>query len=288
MRANLRLPLSLITLLLVSTAAWAADKPKDDLQARRDALNKLLAEQWEYNLSTSPEFASILGDKRWNDQISDFSQAAIDADLAKSREFLTRFEAIDTTGFPEQEALNKELMVRGLKEGIEGARFKGWLMPVTQISGIHLMVPQFPPLLSFTTVKDYDDLITRYRKIPRVFDQTIGHMRAGMAAGLMPPKFLLEKVVGQVEGIAAMSPSSRPSPSRSPSSPRTSPRPSRSASARRCSLRSATRSSRPTPVRQVREGGVPRPRAAPSPACGPCPTARPATPGPSSSPRPRS
>ncbi|HKV10963.1 MAG TPA: DUF885 family protein [Thermoanaerobaculia bacterium] len=192
--------------LLVATAAWAAPvfAAPADLEARRDALNKLLAEQWEYGLSRAPEFASILGDKRWNDQISDFSQAALDADLAKARELLTRFEAIDTTGFPEQEVLNKELMVRGLKEQIEGARFKGWLMPVTQISGIHLQAPQFPAILTFTTVKDYDDLISRYKKFPGAFDQTIAHMRAGMAAGLMPPKFLLEKVVTQVEGIAAM------------------------------------------------------------------------------------
>jgi uncharacterized protein (DUF885 family) len=189
-------------LLLAATAAWAAPAPSD-LQARRDALDKLLAEQWEYTLSHAPEFASILGDKRWNDQISDFSQAAIDADLAKSREFLQRFEAIDTAGFPEQERLNKELMVRGLKEEIEGSKFKGWLMPVSQISGIHLQVPQFPALLTFTTVKDYDDLITRYKKLPVAFDQTIDHMRAGMAAGLMPPKFLLAKVVTQAEGIAA-------------------------------------------------------------------------------------
>jgi uncharacterized protein (DUF885 family) len=203
---------SLLALLILAsaTAVWAADAPKSDLEKRRDALNKLLAEQWEYTLSHAPEFASILGDKRWNDQVSDFSQAAIDADLAKSREFLKRFEAIDTTGFPEQEVLNKELMVRGLKEELEGAKFKGWLMPVNQMGGIHLGVPQFPPLLTFTTVKDYDDLITRYKKVPRAFDQTIDHMREGMTAGLMPPKFLLEKVVTQVEGIAAVPPEKSP------------------------------------------------------------------------------
>jgi uncharacterized protein (DUF885 family) len=196
-------------MLLAAAAVWAAPAPSD-LQARRDALDKLLAEQWEYTLSHSPEFASILGDKRWNDQISDNSQAAIDADLAKSRELLQRFQAIDTTGFPEQERLNQELMVRDLREGLEGAKFKGWLMPVNQISGIHLQVPQFPAMLSFTTVKDYDDLITRYKKLPQAFDQTIDHMRAGMAAGLMPPKFLLAKVVTQSEGIAAMTPEQSP------------------------------------------------------------------------------
>lgn len=207
----MRLKLFLITLLLlVSAAAWAADVPKDDLQARRDALNALLAEQWEYTLSHAPEFASILGDKRWNDQVSDFSQATIDADLAKSRDFLRRFEAIDTTGFPEQEVLNQELMVRGLKEDLEGSKFKGWQMPVNQMSGIHLLAPQLPSLLTYTSVKDYDDLITRYKKLPKVFDDTITHMREGMAAGLMPPKFLLEKVTAQVEGIASTPPEKSP------------------------------------------------------------------------------
>ena len=92
--------------------------------------------------------------------------------------------------------------MRGLKETLEGARFKDWLMPINQISGIHLMAAQFPSMLTFTTVKDYDDLITRYKKMPRVFDQTIDLMREGMATGVMPPKFLLEKVVVQVEGMA--------------------------------------------------------------------------------------
>ncbi|HEX9940941.1 MAG TPA: DUF885 domain-containing protein [Thermoanaerobaculia bacterium] len=197
-------------LILASVATWAADPPKSDLQKRRDALNALLAEQWEYTLSHAPEFASILGDKRWNDQISDLSQAAIDADFAKSREFLRRFEAIDTTGFPEQEALNRELMVRGLKEQLEGEKFRGYLMPVNQMSGLHLGAPQFPALLTFTSVKDYDDLITRYKKLPRAFDQIMDRMRTGMAAGLMPPKFLLEKVATQVEGIASAPPEKSP------------------------------------------------------------------------------
>src|SRR5947209_20496465 len=98
--------------------SWA--DPAQSLQARRDAFNRLLAEQWDYSLSTQPEYASILGDKRWNDKLSDVSDAAIAADLVKHKDFLARFEAVDTTGFPEQEALSKALMVRNLRETIEG------------------------------------------------------------------------------------------------------------------------------------------------------------------------
>lgn len=193
----------ILPLAALGAGSQTSQKPSD-LQARRDALNRLLAERWEYSLSTNPEFASILGDKRWNDKISDVSDKAREADLAKSKDFLRRFEAVDTAGFPEQEALNKELMVLNLRRGIEGYRFKNWLMPVTQISGIHLQAPPFASYLSFTAAKDYEDLTTRYRKLPAVFDETIKQMRQGMAEGLMPPKFLLEKVVTQVAGIAAM------------------------------------------------------------------------------------
>ena len=193
-----------ICLLALATLipAMAFANPAD-LEARRKALNDLLHEQWEYTMRTSPIYASILGDKRYNDKLDDFSQAAIDDNLEQTRRFLVRFEAIDTTGFPEQESLNKQLMVRDLKMGLEGARFKGWEMPVNQASGIHIDAPQLVSILAFDTVKDYEDYIARLKQLPVLFDQTIVQMRKGLAEGRMPPKMLLEKVVTQSSGLAA-------------------------------------------------------------------------------------
>jgi len=176
-----------------------------DLESRRKSLNSLLQERWEYTLKNSPIFASILGDKRYNDQLDDFSQKAIDADLARTRTDLARFEAIDTTGFPEQEALNKQLMVRDLKMSLEDARFKSWEMPVNQFNGIHLEAPQLVSILAFDSVKDYEDYIARLKKFPVLFDQNIEQMRKGMAEGLMPPKILLDQVVSQSNNLATMS-----------------------------------------------------------------------------------
>jgi uncharacterized protein (DUF885 family) len=196
---------SLICLLIAAMlipATFAAPNPPADLEARRKALNDLLHEQWEYIMSKNPIYASILGDKRYNDKLDDFSQQAIDDNLVQIRRFLDRFEGIDTGGFPEQEVLNKELMVRDLKMDLEGARFKPWEMPVTQEGGIHIDAPQLVSVLSFTSVKDYEDYITRLKLLPRLFDQTTEQMRKGMAEGLMPPKILLEKVVTQADGIA--------------------------------------------------------------------------------------
>ncbi len=193
-------------LLLLSAAAapavTAAPPAAADLEARREAFARLLDEQWEWTLRTSPEFASILGDKRWNDQLSDLSQEAIDRNLADTRRFRERFSAIDVTGFPDQEALTHALMIRSLEERLDDARFRSWLMPVNQMGGIHLNAAGFASVISFDTVKDYDDWNARLRKLPRMFDQVTAHMRSGMAAGLMPPRFLLEKVAEQADGIA--------------------------------------------------------------------------------------
>jgi uncharacterized protein (DUF885 family) len=199
---------ALLLSLLCSTALAAPSNP--ELEGRRKALNDLLAEQWEYSLRTSPIYASILGDKRWNDKLDDFSQKAIDDDLEQSRKFLVRFEAIDTTGFPEQEALNKALMVRDLQMALDEARFKPWEMPVSQLNGIQIDLPELVSVLSFENVKDYDDYIARLQQVPRFFDQYTIQMRKGMAAGLMPPRIVLEKVVEQANDIATNAPDASP------------------------------------------------------------------------------
>ena len=209
---SLAFVLALCALAPFPRVALAVDPPAAaaDLAARRKALSDLLAEQWEHTLATSPEYASMLGDLRWNDKLADISPAAIERELASTRDFLARFTAIDTTGFPEQEALNQVLMVRDLRATLEDARFESWLMPVSQLGGAHLDAAALPSTTRFETVKDYDDYLARLRQVPAQLDGTVTLMRAGMAKGLMPPKFLLEKVEKQARDIADAKPEESP------------------------------------------------------------------------------
>jgi uncharacterized protein (DUF885 family) len=201
MKTATRVGATALLLTLMMGVAHAADVPSD-LAARREALKTLLSQQWEYNLKNSPEFASIIGDKRYNDRLSDFSQKAIEDDLKQTAVFLKQFEAIDTTGFPVQEHLNKELMVRNLKMSLEGARFKEWEMPVLQNSGIHIDAPQLVSMLSFATVKDYEDYVARLKQMPRLFNETTIQMQKGMQDQLMPPQFLIPTIAEQTNTIA--------------------------------------------------------------------------------------
>jgi uncharacterized protein (DUF885 family) len=211
-----KLVLVLLLACLAGLPAIAKASPKADakssasLDDRRKQLDELVKDFWEYNLRTSPEFATILGDKRYNDKLSDVSEKFIMQDLAETRKYLTKFQAIDTAGFPEQETLTQQLLVRRLKLGLDEAKFEDWLMPVTQFSGIHIDMPQFVSLIPFTSVKDYEDYITRLHGIPKLMDDTTDLMKKGMAKKLMPPKFLLEKVTSQAQKVVSGTPEDSP------------------------------------------------------------------------------
>jgi uncharacterized protein (DUF885 family) len=184
--------------------------PQSSLADRRKQLSDLLAEHWEYTMRTNPEWASMLGDKRFNDKLSDLSEKAVYADLEEQKKFLQRFKSIDAAGFPEQEALNKTLMVRNIELQLEGAKFREWEMPVTQFNGLHINLPQLVSVLPFDTKKDYEDYVARLRNMPQQFDDTMVLMRMGLADHLMPPKILLEQVVRQSEAIAKTKPEESP------------------------------------------------------------------------------
>ncbi len=175
---------------------------EQNLEARRAELNRLLADEWEYSLRTQPELATQVGDNRYNDRLSDFSDKAIAEDLEHTRQALARFEAIDVAGFPEQERLNHALMLRSLREALDAAQFKDWEMPATQFGGIHLGYASLPFDSPFRNVKDYEDYLSRLHQIPRVLEQAMGHMRDGLRDHRMPPKYLLEKVSSQAQQIA--------------------------------------------------------------------------------------
>ncbi|HEY1161225.1 MAG TPA: DUF885 domain-containing protein, partial [Terracidiphilus sp.] len=157
-----------------------------------------------------PEFASTLGDKRYNDQISDYSVKAYNERLAREQAFLLRLAAIDPAGFTDQERISQDLLLRRFALDQEAAEFKEWEMPVNQMAGIQTTYPQLVAQLSFTTVKDYDDWIARLHAIPKAFDQVATNMSIGIDDHRVPPKYLLEKVLDQVKDLANRKPEDSP------------------------------------------------------------------------------
>ena len=193
-----------VVLVILSAVVPVAQAPGETAiearlpaQAGRAQLNAALEQEWEYELRTHPEMATHIGDPRYNDRLSDYSPEFFAADLKHGQQALQTFESIDTTGFPEQERLNKLLMVRKLRERIEAARFKNWEMPINQMNGVHLGYAELPSVTPFRVVKDYQDYLSRLHQIPQVFQQITANLRAGLRDHLVPPRYLLEKAASR-------------------------------------------------------------------------------------------
>ncbi|MFX9712568.1 DUF885 domain-containing protein [Acinetobacter baumannii] len=177
-------------------------KQKSDVSVRVKALNQLLQEQWEYTLKNNPETATTLGDLRYNDRWTEFSKNQIEKDKKTTQNFLKRFEAIDSTGFSATDQLNKDLMIYQLKETLKNYDLKLYEMPFNQMWGLHLQFPGFISSIPFDNAKQYQDYISRLKQIPLILEQGIQLAKQGQKDGLMPPKYLIEKVAKQIDSIA--------------------------------------------------------------------------------------
>jgi uncharacterized protein (DUF885 family) len=182
----------------LTSSASASTTPEE----RTKALHALFHDYWEENLKRQPEFASTLGDKRYNDQVSDYSVKAVNDWLAAGQELLMKLAAVDSTGLSDQDKISRELLIRRLAEDQEAAEFKEWEMPINQMGGIYSTYPDLAGHLSFTTVKDYDDWIARLHAIPKAFDQVSANMAIGIDDKRVPPRYLLEKTLEQVKQLA--------------------------------------------------------------------------------------
>ena len=200
----------LLAVLLVSALHAGHTQAPPPAGAGATALNTLFKEIWEDRLKHSPEFASSIGDKRYNAELTDLSPRAYNDSIARDRAWLARLILIDTTGLTDQEKLSAELMQRQLLQSIDGARFKEWELPVNQFHGVHTDLPAMVVDLPFDTTQDYDDYIARLKLIPRQIRQASENLLAGIEDGRVQPAYLMEKVAVQTEELARQVPEASP------------------------------------------------------------------------------
>jgi uncharacterized protein (DUF885 family) len=182
-------------------AATSLAAPQASVASRVAAQNALFEEQYQADLKASPITATAYGDYRYNDRLDDASLAEVEREHATDEKFLSRLKAISTAGFPEQDILSHDLLVRTLEQRNEDYAFKDFEMPISQMNGAHVDLADLPLSSPFSSVKYYEDYIARLHQIPRVFSQTEEVLRAGMRDHLMPVRFLLEKIPAQCQGI---------------------------------------------------------------------------------------
>lgn len=199
-----------VVAFLYNAACTSVGAQRTDVEKRVASQNALFEEWYQSNLKGHPEQATAYGDYRYNDRLDERSLAALRAEHANDRYFLAHLEAIPTTGFSEQDAMSHVVLLRTLQQRIDDYDFKEYEMPVSQMSGPHVSLADLPLAVPFESVKQYEDYIARLHQIPRAFAETEEVLRAGINDGLMPVRFLLEKVPMQCEGVIEADPFLQP------------------------------------------------------------------------------
>lgn len=180
------------------------------LQDRVTQLNLIFHDYWQETLKHSPEMASTIGDKRYDDQLSDYSDAAYNDSLSRGERFIERLGSVDTNGMSDQEKLSKRLLVHDLVDQQESSVCEPWQTPVTQFSGIQVDLPMLAAMLTFTSAGDYDHYIARLNKVPAAILQISTDLMLGEEAGRSEPQFIMQKVLAQVNALATGKPEDSP------------------------------------------------------------------------------
>ena len=159
-------------LLALPSGPALADEPAVSPDVAK--LHALFAEEWQWTLKEYPEFATGIGENRYNDKLTDLSAPAMEARKAHERELLRRLREFDRGRLTGQDVVSYDLALAGAEQDVAMQRFPAgkiplggeWLtyyewMPVSQMSGVHIDIPALPRLAPLRNAKDYDDLIKR-------------------------------------------------------------------------------------------------------------------------------
>src|SRR5215467_5787205 len=188
-------------------SAFAEMVPVADRVAKQNAL---FEEYYQTFLKNNPERATAYGDYRYNSQLAQVSLKEIARQHAENDDFLARLKAIPTDDMNDKDVCSHRILEKQLERADMNYALKNYEMPVNQQNGVHTQLADLPNAMPFDSMQHYQDYISRLHQVPRVLEQTTEVMRQGEKDHLMPPKFLLEKLPGQCEGIISENPFLQP------------------------------------------------------------------------------
>lgn len=181
--------------------AAPAERQEPDRGPAARALHALFAASFEDNTRRFPEWATYRGDHRFGDRLTDASpEAQAEADEAVRRR-LAEAQAIDPAALSPQDRISRELFIEAQQRQLERAAFAGWrTMTLGALGGPHT---QFADLLAVSPVSRaelVEKTLARMAAYPRRIDQEIANLRRGLAAGWVPPREVLQRVLAQIDG----------------------------------------------------------------------------------------
>ena len=176
----------------IHASAAAADRTETE---RFDAV---LESYDHWRNAAYPESALRRGIEDFAGELTDTSIAGVHKRQAALERFLDELRSIDAAKLSPADARDHALFRRDLELSADGFRFNAWMMPVGGRFGPHTEIVQMGDLATFADLGDYDAYLLRLAGVPGSLLGTVEVMRAGLEAGVVPPKVTVEQVPLQI------------------------------------------------------------------------------------------
>ena len=161
---------------------------------------EFLDENWETTLEKSPYFASLLGDKRYDDKVSSNSVA----DFYDNRDYeeyvLKVLDSINSDNLSEENQLNYRLLKLDYEVSLEGRKYPSFYMRLNQRGGVQDYY-DYGNRLNFTTESDYLNWFERVKGYTKNVKNSLINNREGLSKGYTQPRLVTEGVVSQIESL---------------------------------------------------------------------------------------
>jgi len=190
----------MLTLLLLPACLLMSGSPAMADAAQDAALGELIEAHWQRTLRERPEFASVTGDRRYDEHWTDLAPRALAASHRADRDALRALRRIDVSTLSADAAIDHALLRRELAWRVDMHGYGQHLLPMTQLRGVQ-MLDQLPGQLVFRDLRDYDNWLARLQSLDTHIAQTIALMRQGMRRGIVVPQAAMRRVPPQLRAL---------------------------------------------------------------------------------------
>lgn len=164
-----------------------------------DRVVALAGEYWDDLLGAYPRTATLLGDRRFDDQVEDLRAGAEVELLRRWERRLADLDAVDPADLGPGARVTHALLRGDLARDIEGWASRLTELASNQMDGIHAQLLTEVPQLSAPTPEAAAALAARHRRLGTLFDQALDRFRAGLATGRTPARLTLERSLRQID-----------------------------------------------------------------------------------------
>lgn len=189
-----------------SPAAPAGPTAEEIAKASAD-LTVYLDAEYEEGLAMSPMRLTSLGRKEQHDKLDDFSDAALEKDLAWQRESVAEMKAkFDPAKLDEESKTSFEMWALALEQAEQADKFRRYPYIFIRDS-IPTYLPNF--MINFHEVAEKADLeayVARLKAFGPAIDQVIEGAKLAAAEGIRPPLFSYEQVIGEARNVVSGAP----------------------------------------------------------------------------------